>query len=150
MKISDDALALIKRYVIFNFHAFHDEAGWMIGYSTRLGDRGLHIDDPSMHINEPEAIRLRDDRLRLIERYLDIYVCVHLAQHEFDALACLFYFSERLAALPESPVIKALNAGDRAGAARAMQTDFHASAAYRATVQRHIDQARLFTGKLDA
>ncbi|MEZ5922209.1 MAG: lysozyme [Parvularculaceae bacterium] len=115
MKISDNGLALIKRFEGFEPESYQDIAGvWTIGY----GHTGPEV-GPDQKISQKEADALLERDLQTFENAVDRAVKVPLNQNEFDALVS-FAYNVGAGALRSSTALKRLNRGDRLGAADAL------------------------------
>lgn len=106
------AVALIKQFEGFRDRAYRDSVGvWTIGYGhTKTAHPGMTI------TAERGDVLLAAD-LRDAESAIERLVTVDLGDNEFGALVS-FVFNLGAANLAKSTLLKKLNAGDRAGAAR--------------------------------
>ncbi len=120
MKLSDNGIRLIKRFEGYHRKlpdggciAYRCPAGvWTIGYGTTAGVK------PGLIWTEAQAeAALRDDVVRFESAVLRL-VRVPLNQNQFDALVS-FTYNVGEGALAKSSVLRCVNAGDMAGAARA-------------------------------
>ena len=115
MKISDNGLALIKRFEGFEPESYQDIAGvWTIGY----GHTGPEV-GPDQKISQKEADALLERDLKTFENAVDRAVKAPLNQNEFDALVS-FAYNVGAGALRSSTALKRLNRGNRLGAADAL------------------------------
>ena len=105
-KISEEGLALIKKFEGCELEAYQDSVGvWTIGYGhtkdVKEGDK----------INRDEANNLLTEERPEYEGYINTLVEVPLEQCQFDALVCWVY-NLGPTNLKESTLLKLLNAGD--------------------------------------
>lgn len=106
-RISDEGLALIKRWEGCRLTAYRDVAGVLtIGY----GSTGPHV-RPGLRITQGEAERLLLRDLARFERAVATLVTVPLNDGQFAALVS-FAFNVGEGALGRSTLLKRLNAGD--------------------------------------
>ncbi|KFC74494.1 Lysozyme [Bosea sp. LC85] len=106
-RISDEGLALIKRWEGCRLAAYKDVAGVLtIGY----GSTGPHV-RPGSRITQGEAERLLLRDLARFERAVATLVTVPLNDGQFAALVS-FAFNVGEGALARSTLLKKLNAGD--------------------------------------
>ena len=85
-KISEEGLALIKKFEGCELEAYQDSVGvWTIGYGhtkdLKEGDK----------INRDEANNLLTEEMPEYEGYINTLVEVPLEQCQFDALVCWVY-----------------------------------------------------------
>lgn len=115
MRTSAEGLELIQSFEGFRPRAARlPGGGWLIGYGhTSTAREGLQITP------RDAALILMHHDLPPIEQLISELVLSPLSQNEFDALVS-FAFNIGAAAFAASPVIAALNAGDRPRAADAM------------------------------
>ena len=111
MIISDEGLALVKRFEGCRLSAYQDSVGvWTIGYGSTT-DVAL-----GMQITLAEAEQRLKDDVHHAENCINSLVSVPLTQGEFDAL-CSFAYNLGCAALRGSTLLRKLNASDYDGAA---------------------------------
>ncbi|MDV2100193.1 lysozyme [Serratia marcescens] len=116
MKISDDGMALIKRFEGLRLQAYQDSVGvWTIGYGWTQPVAGRKV-GAGMAIDVATAERLRVCGVAQFERGVERLVAVTITQGQFDALVS-FAYNLGLRALENSTLLRRLNAGDRQGAA---------------------------------
>lgn len=115
MKINQEGLDLIKRFEGLRLEAYQDAVGvWTIGYGHTRTVR------PGQTISEAEAEDLLRQDLDTFEEAVSRLVKVPLNENEFSALVSLT-FNIGEGAFGRSTALKRLNAGDRKGAADAME-----------------------------
>jgi lysozyme len=147
MQTDPRAVDLIRRFEGLRLQAYRDPVGlWTIGYGHTGPDvaAGLVIDEPTA------TLLLRRD-IEQVEESLARLVRVPLSPGEHGALVA-FAFNVGLAALAGSTLLKRLNAGDRAGAAREFGRWVHGTIAGRKVrlaglVRRRRAEADLFLGE---
>lgn len=147
MKLSDNGVRLIKRFEGYHRKlpdggciAYRCPAGiWTIGYGTTSGVK------PGLIWTEAQAeAALRDDVVRFESAVLRL-VRVPLNQNQFDALVS-FTYNVGEGALAKSSVLRCVNAGDMAGAARAFALWNKAGGkVLPGLVERRAREAALFT-----
>ena len=116
MKISDDGMALIKRFEGLRLQAYQDSVGvWTIGYGWTQPVAGRKV-GAGMAIDAATAERLLVCGVAQFEQGVERLVAVTITQGQFDALVS-FAYNLGLRALENSPLLRRLNAGDRQGAA---------------------------------
>ncbi|MGQ6475080.1 lysozyme [Serratia sp. IR-2025] len=116
MKISDDGMALIKRFEGLRLQAYQDSVGvWTIGYGWTQPVAGRKV-GAGMVINAATAERLLICGVAQFEQGVERLVAVTVMQGQFDALVS-FAYNLGLRALENSTLLRRLNAGDRQGAA---------------------------------
>lgn len=116
MKISDDGMALIKRFEGLRLQAYQDSVGvWTIGYGWTQPVAGRKV-GAGMAIDAATAERLLLCGIAQFEQGVERRVAVTITQGQFDALVS-FAYSLGLRALENSTLLRRLNAGDRQGAA---------------------------------
>ncbi len=114
MRISENGIALIKRWEGLELKSYQDIAGiWTIGYGH------TETAGPNQQITEREAEELLQRDLRPREKAVAELTKVPLNQNEFDALVS-FVYNVGVNAYNGSTARKRLNAGDRPGAADAL------------------------------
>lgn len=116
MRLSDNGRSLIKSFEGFSSKAYPDADGWSIGYGHFLGK------DPSLAsrtITTAEADQLFDQDVSKFEAAVSV-ITPQALQHEFDAFTSLAY-NIGTGAFSSSTAAKRHNAGDKAGAAEALQ-----------------------------
>ena len=112
MRISDRGLSLIKTFEGLYLTAYQCPAGkWTIGWGCTDGVT------PGMTITEAQAEAWLKREVAQFEGAVSAAVTVPLNQHEFDALVS-FAYNVGAGALRSSTLLKKLNSGDRAGAAK--------------------------------
>ncbi|WP_193159309.1 lysozyme [Serratia marcescens] len=116
MKISDDGMALIKRFEGLRLQAYQDSVGvWTIGYGWTQQVAGRKV-GAGMAIDAATAERLLLCGIAQFEQGVERRVAVTITQGQFDALVS-FAYNLGLHALENSTLLRRLNAGDRQGAA---------------------------------
>ncbi|UUW16942.1 lysozyme [Serratia ureilytica] len=116
MKISDDGMALIKRFEGLRLQAYQDLVGvWTIGYGWTQPVAGRKV-GAGMAIDAATAERLLICGVAQFEQGVERLVAVTITQGQFDALVS-FAYNLGLRALENSTLLRRLNAGDRQGAA---------------------------------
>ncbi|MEN5281177.1 lysozyme [Serratia marcescens] len=116
MKISDDGMALIKRFEGLRLQAYQDSVGvWTIGYGWTQPVAGRKV-GAGMAIDAVTAERLLVCGVAQFEQGVERLVAVTITQGQFDALVS-FAYNLGLRALEKSTLLRRLNAGDRQGAA---------------------------------
>ncbi len=117
LHINDRAIVLIKQAEGLQLNAVElpDSGMWSIGYSHSGED--VH---PGMTITEAEADRLLRADLRFFETIVKSMVTAPMNEDEFSAIVDLAY-NIGTEAFRHSNVLRALNRGDRAGAAAAFR-----------------------------
>lgn len=116
MKISDDGMALIKRFEGLRLQAYQDSVGvWTIGYGWTRPIAGRKV-GAGMTIDAATAERLLVRGVAQFEQGVERRVAVTITQGQFDALVS-FAYNLGLRALENSTLLRRLNAGDRQGAA---------------------------------
>ncbi|HFO0262112.1 MULTISPECIES: lysozyme [Serratia] len=116
MKISDDGMALIKRFEGLRLQAYQDSVGvWTIGYGWTQPVAGRKV-GAGMAIDAATAERLLVCGVAQFEQGVERRVAVTITQGQFDALVS-FAYNLGLRALEKSTLLRRLNAGDRQGAA---------------------------------
>lgn len=142
MTTSQRGIDLIKTFEGLKLTAYVCPAGVLtIGFgTTRNVTEG-------MTITAAEAERLLRDDLREFERGVSQAVNVPLEQHEFDALIA-FTYNVGLGAFRKSTLLRLLNAGDKAGAAKQFARWNRAGGRVLAGLTRRREAERkLFEGK---
>tara|TARA_R110001606_G_scaffold79389_1_gene183352 strand:- start:3593 stop:4036 length:444 start_codon:yes stop_codon:yes gene_type:complete len=105
MKISQEGIALIKKFEGCELDAYQDSVGvWTIGYGhtkeVKEGDK----------INKEEAENLLEEEMPEYEGYIENLVKVSLSQCEFDSL-CSWVYNLGPTNLQESTLLRFLNEG---------------------------------------
>ena len=105
MKISQEGIALIKKFEGCELEAYQDSVGvWTIGYGhtkeVKEGDK----------INKDEAEHLLQEEMLEYEGYIENLVKVSLSQCEFDSL-CSWVYNLGPTNLQESTLLRVLNEG---------------------------------------
>ena len=86
MKISEEGVALLKKFEGCELEAYQDSVGvWTRGYGHTKGV------DEDMKISKDEAENLLKKELPEYEGYINKLVKVPLEQYQFDALCCWVY-----------------------------------------------------------
>lgn len=118
MKASEKCLDLIRRFEGFRSKPYRCPAGVpTIGYgSTRYAD-GTPVKLTDASITQAQADDIMRATLGEYENAVNRYVTVPLNQNEFDALVD-FAYNAGAKNLLNSTLLRKLNAGDRAGAAK--------------------------------
>jgi lysozyme len=112
MKISETGLHLIKSFEGLKLTAYLCPANvWTIGYGTTKGVKA------GQAITAAKADELLAADVRQFEDAVNDAVTVNLTQGQFDALVA-FAYNVGAQALRKSTLLKLLNAGDAAGAAK--------------------------------
>lgn len=116
--LRQDAIDLIKRWEGLRLEAYQDATGvWTIGY----GHTGASGYPPSvgkgLRISELDAENILFKDLKLLACRVDSEVDVFINDNQFGALVS-FVFNIGTAALNRSTLLRKLNSGDYAGAAR--------------------------------
>lgn len=142
MKTSQRGIDLIKTFEGLKLTAYVCPAGVLtIGYGTTKGVT------KGQTITAAEAERLLRADLAVFEAGVSKAVKVPLEQHEFDALVS-FAYNIGLGALGKSTLLRLLNAGDKAGAARQFERWNKAGGKVLAGLTRRREAERkLFEGK---
>ncbi len=113
MKISDNGLAIIKRFEGCVLHAYKDAVGiWTIGY----GHTGPDV-TPGLVIDQAAADALLAKDVERFEQGIGDLVSVPLTQNQFDALVS-FTFNVGLGAFKKSTMRAFINDGLFEAAAR--------------------------------
>ena len=103
MKISEEGLALIKKFEGCETKAYQDSVGvWTIGYGhTKNVCEGDEL-------SKDEAMSMLKEEITEYEQYIENLVKVSLSQCEFDAL-CSWVYNLGPTNLTESTLLKELN-----------------------------------------
>ncbi len=112
MKVSKNAINLIKKYEGCRFEAYKCPAGiWTIGYGHTINVKKGDV------INELQAETFLAIDLQKLEIFLNVFVVINcdLTQNEFDALIS-FIFNIGTDAFKNSTLYKKLLAHDKKGA----------------------------------
>jgi lysozyme len=138
---SGDGLALTEQFEGCKLAAYQDVKGvWTIGY----GHTGPDV-VPGMTITQAQAQTLLASDVSSAAACVNNVVTVQLEQDEFDALVD-FAFNAGKGAFEGSTMLRALNAGDFAGAAAQFDLWDHAGAAVVAgLLRRRQAETALFT-----
>lgn len=111
MAISDEALALIKRWEGLRLRAYQDVGGvWTIGYG-HTSAAGQPIVSPGMRITEQEAHEILIKDLELFEQEVDKNVKVPLNPNQRGALVS-FVYNVGGGNFRKSTLLRKLNKGD--------------------------------------
>lgn len=117
MKISEDGLAIIKRFEGYRGRPYLCPAGKAtIGYGSTFYPDGHPVAMTDRAISEAEAGAILADVVGDFAAGVSKLVRVQIEQHEFDALVC-FAYNVGMGNFAASTMLKKLNAGDRKGAA---------------------------------
>lgn len=120
-RISDEGLALIKRWEGCRLTAYRDVAGVLtIGY----GSTGAHV-RPGLTVTQAEADQLLIKDLARFERAVEALVKVPLNDGQFAALVS-FAFNVGEGAFARSTLLKKLNASDYASVPKELMKWVHA------------------------
>jgi lysozyme len=112
MHISQKGIDLIKAYEGLRLEAYQDSVGvWTIGYGTTRGVKA------GQKITRAEAEQFLQAEVARFEPQLSALVKVPLKQNQYDALTS-FIYNLGATNLGSSTLLKLLNAGDYAGAAK--------------------------------
>jgi len=146
-QISDKGIALMKRFEGFRADAYPDPGhGWTratIGYGHTAAAGPPNV-VRGMTVTRAEAMKIFRRDLRKFERSVERAVKVPLRQHQFDACVSLAY-NIGAANFRKSSVLKHINAGDMAAAARAFGNWTRSNGrVMRGLVRRRKAEARLF------
>lgn len=117
MKASDRGIALVKEFEGLATESYLDIGGkvtWGYGHLCKTGEI------PPRYISEGDATTLLCSDMEIAEACVTGCVDVPLTQGQFDAL-CSFVFNLGCAKLKGSTLLRILNGGDYAGAAREFQ-----------------------------
>ncbi|MDF7681205.1 lysozyme [Enterobacteriaceae bacterium ESL0689] len=120
MQISENGIELIKRFEGCSLSAYPDpgtgHAPWTIGYGWTQSVDGKPI-KPGLRIDQETAERLLRCGVVQFEQAVNKLVRVRLNQNQFDALVS-FTYNVGQRSFSSSTLLKRLNQGDYAGAAR--------------------------------
>lgn len=138
-QIGADGLALIKRWEGCKLTAYQDIVGvWTIGY----GSTGPHV-KPGMKLTEKQAEGLLQEDLDRFEATV-AKSAPTASQSEFDAFVSLA-FNIGQTAFKNSTALRRHNAGDKVGAAEALQWFNKAGGrTVKGLMNRRADEARLY------
>ena len=110
MKISQEGLALIKKFEGLELHAYKCAAGvWTIGYGYIKG-----VQEGDVWDADKADYMLFRELEEEYQNYVNDYVHVPINQCQFDAL-CSFVYNLGGNALKSSTLLKVLNSGDYNG-----------------------------------
>jgi lysozyme len=147
MRMTDDGLALIKRWEGFRAEAYRDAVGvWTIGYG-HTSMAGAPEVKPGMRItpDEGEAILRRD--VDVFARGVRAALRVDLSEAQFSALVS-FAYNVGLGNLRSSSVLAAVNRSDFAAVPRRLQLWTKAGGrVLPGLVRRRADEAALFASQ---
>ena len=119
MNISENGLALIKRFEGCSLKAYPDPATggapWTIGYGWTRPVDGVAV-HPGMEINQAKAEQLLRCGIVSYEQDISKLVRVRINQNQFDALVSLAW-NIGTRAFSTSTLLQKLNSGDYLGAA---------------------------------
>jgi lysozyme len=119
MNISENGLALIKRFEGCSLKAYPDPATggapWTIGYGWTRPVDGVAV-HPGMEINQAKAEQLLRCGIVSYEQDISKLVRVRINQNQFDALVSLTW-NIGTRAFSTSTLLQKLNGGDYQGAA---------------------------------
>ena len=141
-KISEEGLALIKKFEGCELEAYQDSVGvWTIGYGhtkdVKEGDK----------INRDEANNLLTEEMPEYEGYINTLVEVPLEQCQFDALVCWVY-NLGPTNLQSSTMLTLLNAGKYNDIpAQIKRWNKAGGEVLQGLIRRREAEARLFEGK---
>ena len=141
-KISEEGLALIKKFEGCELEAYQDSVGvWTIGYGhtkdVKEGDK----------INRDEANNLLTEEMPEYEGYINTLVEVPLEQCQFDALVCWVY-NLGPTNLKDSTMLACLNAGKYSDIpAQIKRWNKAGGKVLQGLIRRREAEARLFEGK---
>ena len=114
--ISENGFAIIREFEGFRSQAYLDTGGvWTIGYGTIKYPNGVRVKKGDTCTQGQAELWLKNDCL-WVDACLDKYIKVKVSQNQFDALAS-FVYNIGETAFAKSTMLKALNAGNFAGAA---------------------------------
>lgn len=111
MHVTDEGLALIRRFEGFRGEAYRCPAGvWTIGYghTSQAGPPGVR---PGMIMSEAEARRVLAADVRIFAEDVRAALTREVSPEQFSALVS-FAFNVGAGAFRRSSVLKAVNAGD--------------------------------------
>jgi lysozyme len=140
---SNDGLKLTKQFEGCELTAYQDQVGvWTIGY----GHTGAGVKS-GLTITQDHADALLVSDIAAAAAFVNQVVTVALQQHQFDALVD-FAFNLGRAALGGSTLLKLINAGDFAGAAKQFPAWDHAGGKVVAgLLRRRNAEAAMFQGQ---
>ena len=143
MKTSDTGIALICAFEGLELAAYPDPGSggepWTIGYGHTRGVK------PGDTCTQEQATEWLREDLRFAEAAVDHLVKVALDQHQFDALVS-FTFNVGQGAFGQSTMLRLLNAGDVAGAAKQFgRWNMAGSRVLPGLTRRRAAEAKLFT-----
>lgn len=116
MQISDEGIALIKKFEGCELQAYQDAVGiWTIGYGWTQPVDGKKVTE-GMTISQRTAERLLRCGVVQYEQGVNRLVKVAVTQGQYDALVS-FAYNVGVRALSTSTLLKKFNAGDKQGAA---------------------------------
>jgi lysozyme len=120
MQINQDTLDLIKEFEGFRAKAYKCPAGvWTIGYGT-TAMAGVGIDPkPGMTVTEEEAEDLLEKTLEKFGEQIRPAITAPINNNEYGAFLSLAY-NIGTGAFRKSSALRLFNAGDKAGAAKAI------------------------------
>jgi lysozyme len=120
MKYSQSGLQLTERFEGCRLVAYQDQVGvWTIGFGHT---RGVYA---GMTCTQAQAEQWLQEDTAICEQNVNQHVRISITQSEFDAL-CDFSFNLGCAALDGSSLLRLLNTGNFAGAAKAFEQWDHA------------------------
>ena len=138
-KISEKGLDFLKEIESFSSKAYYDVKGWSIGFGHFMGK--VKTED---NITLARGLELLAQDLGWAERTVNQSVKVPLTQNQFDALVS-FSYNLGANALPNSTLLKKLNAGDYIGAAEQFKLWVHAGGQRnQGLVERREKEYRMF------
>jgi len=142
MKISQEGLALIKKFEGCELKAYHCAAGVpTIGYGST---HGVTMD---MQITQEEADKLLLHEMEEYEGYINDMVNVDLEQNQFDAMVS-WVFNLGPANLKASTLLKVLNAKDYEGVpAQIKRWNKAGGKVLQGLIRRREAESLLFAGK---
>ena len=142
MKISDDGLAIIKKYEGLRLNAYRCPARvWTIGYGHTHQVKSGDV------ITEAMATEYLRGDVRHAQQTIERYVKVDLTQSQFDALVS-FIFNVGSGAFRKSTLLRMLNKGNYSGAEKQFKRWNKAKGkALRGLTRRRADEAELFSNE---
>ena len=118
MKMSDKGLNIIKKFEGLELKPYLCPAGVpTIGYGSTVYPNGRAVTLKDKAITENEAHQILVATVTKYEDAVNRYVRVPVTQNQFDALAD-FAYNAGIGNLQKSTLLKKVNAGDYAGAAK--------------------------------
>lgn len=120
MQINQDTLELVKEFEGFRAKAYKCPAGvWTIGYGTTAA-AGVGIDPkPGVTVTEDEAEDLLEKTMEKFGEQIKPFITAPINNNEYGAFLSLAY-NIGPGAFKKSSALRLFNAGDKAGAAKAL------------------------------